>query len=129
PMNLPITIPCTTAEADVTASVATLSSALDNAQQPVRAVYRVMCSTAAWIAQGPAATTFTAVAATDVCTATSPALHRMATGDGPLQATSTGTLPAGLATSTNYWAIALGPSAFQLASSRALALAGTPVDI
>lgn len=43
--------------------------------------------------------------------------------------TTTGVLPAGLATSTNYYVIATSANAFKLASSYANAVAGTPVDI
>lgn len=40
-----------------------------------------------------------------------------------------GTLPTGLSASTTYWAIVTGSTTFKLASSRANALAGTPIDI
>lgn len=69
--------------------------------------------------------TFTA-ATTDVCTASS---HGYETGDGPFQLTTTDTLPAGLATSTNYWIIAIDDDTFKLASSKANATAGTAVDV
>lgn len=69
--------------------------------------------------------TFTA-AATDICTATA---HGLQTGDGPVQLTTTDTLPAGLALLTDYWIIRIDANTFYFASSRANALAGTAVDI
>ena len=39
------------------------------------------------------------------------------------------TLPAGLSAATVYWAIVLSTTTFKLATTRALALAGTAVDI
>lgn len=45
------------------------------------------------------------------------------------QLTTTGTLPTGLATSTDYWVIKIDDDTFQLASSLANAQAGTAVDI
>lgn len=70
--------------------------------------------------------TFTA-AGTDVCTAVA---HGLVTGDGPFQlTTSAADLPDGLLTATDYWIIKLDADTFKLATSLALALAGTPVDI
>ncbi len=69
--------------------------------------------------------TFTA-ATTDIVTATG---HLMTNGDGPLQLTTSGTLPAGLALTTNYWVIFIDTNTFKLATTRALALAGTAVDV
>lgn len=43
--------------------------------------------------------------------------HGRQTGDGPLQVTSTGAIPTGLAALTNYWAIVLDPNTLQLAST------------
>jgi len=51
--------------------------------------------------------------------------HGFYTGDGPIRLT--GTLPAALSLTTEYWVIRSGANTFQLASSRANALAGTPV--
>lgn len=45
------------------------------------------------------------------------ASHGLATGDGPIQLTTTGTLPTGLATSTNYWVIRIDAGTIQLAST------------
>lgn len=70
--------------------------------------------------------TFTADSATDVCTATA---HQMVTGDGPFRATSSGTLPTGLAVDTDYWVNVLGVNTFEFCTSRANALAGTQIDI
>ncbi len=55
--------------------------------------------------------------------------HGMETGDGPFQFTTDGTLPAGLSTATDYWAIKTGADTFMVATSLANALAGTQVDI
>lgn len=43
--------------------------------------------------------------------------------------TSTGTLPAGLSTSTTYYVISVDANTFKLATSRANALAGTAINI
>jgi len=55
--------------------------------------------------------------------------HSLATGFGPLQLVTTGTLPAGLAVETNYWLIKVDDNTLKFASSEADALAGTPVDL
>lgn len=81
--------------------------------------------TAAFTALVNADDTFTA-AADDICTAVA---HGLLTGDGPFQLTTTVTLPAGLSLATNYWVIRLDDDTFSLATSLALALAGTAVDI
>ena len=62
--------------------------------------------------------------ATDTVTWTA---HGKASGFGPVQLT--GTLPTGLATSTDYWIINAGTNAIKFATSRANALASTAVDI
>lgn len=53
--------------------------------------------------------------------------HGLNTGDGPFQLTTTGGLPTGLSTLTNYWAIAVDANTIQLATSLANALAGTAI--
>ena len=63
---------------------------------------------------------------TDAITITA---HGFVTGDGPYQVSSTGTLPGGLAASTDYYAVVIDANTFQLASSRANALVGTIVDL
>ena len=45
------------------------------------------------------------------------------------QMTTSGTLPSGLAVSTNYYVIVLTPNTFELASSLSNALAGTPITL
>lgn len=55
--------------------------------------------------------------------------HGYQTGEGPVQLTSTGTLPAGLALATDYWFIRVDANTYKFATSRANALAGTDVDI
>lgn len=53
--------------------------------------------------------------------------HGLETGDGPIRLTTTDTLPAELAAATDYWVIKVAAGTFNLASSLANALAGTPV--
>jgi len=69
--------------------------------------------------------TFTA-ATTDICTATA---HGFTTGDRVRLTNSGGALPAGLAASTDYYVIKLTADTFKLATSDALATAGTAVDV
>jgi hypothetical protein len=58
------------------------------------------------------------------------AAHGMVTGAGPFRVSNAGgALPAGLAADTDYWIIAPTTGTYKLASSRANALALTPVDI
>lgn len=75
-------------------------------------------------AASPSAKTFTA-AVTDVLTA---AAHGFYTGL-KVQLTTTGTLPAGLALTTDYWVIRVTADTFKLADSLAHADAGTAVDV
>lgn len=70
--------------------------------------------------------TFTAVAATDVCTATDTILTLTGT---EVTFTSTTTLPAGLSTDTTYYLIYQSATTFKVATSLANAYAGTAVDI
>jgi hypothetical protein len=53
--------------------------------------------------------------------------HAMLTGDGPVQLTTTDTLPTGLALATDYYVIYVGVNTIQLATSLENALAGTAV--
>jgi len=55
--------------------------------------------------------------------------HGKDTGYGPVRLTTSGSLPGGLTTSTDYWLIVLGADTFRFASSRANALAGTAIEI
>ena len=56
--------------------------------------------------------------------------HGFTTGEGPVRLTNSGgALPTGLATATDYWVIAVDADTISFATSRALALAGTVVDI
>ncbi len=55
--------------------------------------------------------------------------HTLLTGDGPFQVSTTGGLPTGLVAATDYWVIKLGTYTFKLASTLALALAGTSVAL
>lgn len=74
--------------------------------------------------------TFTADAGTDVCTWTSGANFpsNILTGTR-VQLTTSGTLPAGLATATDYFVIRLSDTTFQLATTFANAVAGIDIDI
>lgn len=77
--------------------------------------------------------TFTANASTDVATWTGGKV-RFETGDGPVRLFTTGTLPAGLSTGTDYWTVwkgaeGDGTGAVAFATSESNALAGTIVDI
>lgn len=123
----PVLVPKTAASVAYTGTPGVLT--LDGTQRPGQAVYELMTTSLAWFAQGIAASTFTATAATDVCTLTGPTTHNQVTGDGPVQLTTTTTLPAGLSLATNYWLIVVDASNVKLATSRANALAGTAVNI
>lgn len=57
------------------------------------------------------------------------AAHGWLTGDGPVQFTTTGTIPAGLSLLTDYYIIKTAANTFKVAASRADALAGTAVAI
>lgn len=76
------------------------------------------------------ADTFTADAGTDVCTYTSTTNNpsNVLTGTR-MRLTTTTTLPAGLATATDYYYIKVTDSTFKLATSYANAIAGTAIDI
>lgn len=77
-----------------------------------------------------ASSTFTADASTDICTGAIFTTSANTTGCA-VTLTSTGTLPAGLATSTTYFVIRVDQNAgtFKLATSLANADAGTAIDI
>lgn len=74
--------------------------------------------------------TFTADASTDVCTYTSTASvpSNILTGTR-VRLTTTTTLPAGLATATDYYVIRVSDTTFKLATSYANAIAGTAINI
>lgn len=74
--------------------------------------------------------TFTADASTDICTYSSTANFpsNILTGTR-VRLTTTTTLPAGLATATDYYVIRVGDSTFKLATSYANAIAGTAINI
>lgn len=55
--------------------------------------------------------------------------HGRKTGDGPMRFTTSGTLPAGLATGTDYWIIVDDADNIQIADSVADAISGTAIDI
>ena len=74
--------------------------------------------------------TFTADAGTDVCTWTTRTSNpsNILTGTR-VRLTTTTTLPAGLATATDYYVIVVDSDTFKLATSYANAVAGTQIDI
>lgn len=74
--------------------------------------------------------TFTADAGTDICTYTSTANipSNLLTGTR-VRLTTTTTLPAGLATATDYYLIKVSDTTFSLATSYTNAIAGTAIDI
>lgn len=76
------------------------------------------------------ADTFTADAGTDICTYTSTTNipSNVLTGTR-MRLTTTTTLPAGLATATDYYYIKVTDSTFKLATSYANAIAGTAINI
>lgn len=70
---------------------------------------------------------FTAANGTEIFTAVA---HGLQTGDGPFQVSNSGgALPAGLTALTDYWIIKIDADTFYLATSLALALAGTFLSI
>ncbi len=89
---------------------------------------RFLGVTAEIVAANPANKTFVAGdvnTTTDVVTVTA---HGFLTGT-LVTLTTTGGLPAGLATSTNYYVIVLTANTIKFASSQANALAGTAIDL
>jgi hypothetical protein len=74
--------------------------------------------------------TFTANAGTDICTWTSTAnIPSNILVGTRVRLTTSGTLPAGLATATDYYVIKVSDTTFKLATSYANAVAGTQIDI
>lgn len=71
--------------------------------------------------------TFTASAATDIMTLNS--TNTPPTGTAVKVSNSGGALPAGLVANTNYFIINVSSSTFKLATTRALANAGTAIDL
>jgi len=74
----------------------------------------------------PPSLTFTADETTETFTSVG---HGHATGAGPFQVSSSGTLPAGLLPTTDYWFIRLTDDTFRLAETAADALADTEITI
>jgi hypothetical protein len=68
---------------------------------------------------------FTVDAAGNTCTAFA---HGLQPAQGPFHVQSSGALPGGLATGTDYWVILVNEDVFQLASSFANATIGAPID-
>jgi hypothetical protein len=71
--------------------------------------------------------TFTTTHGSDLFTQTS---HGFLTGDGPIRVTNSGgALPAGLTADTDYYVIKIDGDTFKVATTRALAFAGTVVNL
>ena len=70
-------------------------------------------------------------ATSDILTVVAVAAESFATGDGPVQLTTSSALPAGLAASTNYWFKRISASTYKLCASKAAALdpSGAVVDV
>ena len=125
----------TSLESAVTATAASIATALDGSQPPGGAMYQLVSSTNCWWAQGIADTVFTAnsgdtfVVASQATGKFTIAAHGLPTGFGPAQLTTSSALPSGLLTSTNYWVIAVDANTIQLTTSLANALAGTFVAV
>lgn len=80
---------------------------------------------AKWVDNTPAAKTFTANAGTDQLTVTAHGL----VDEQIVRLSTTDTLPAGLSTGTDYYVIYVDANTIKLATTRANAIAGTPIDI
>ncbi len=96
-------------------------------------LWRFSSSSACYIRQGdPEAllypdATFTTTHASEIFNL---ATHGLLTGDGPFQLSNVGgALPAGVTALTDYWVIRIDAGTFYLATSLALALAGTNLAI
>jgi hypothetical protein len=72
-------------------------------------------NTAVNVSWTPATKNFTIVNATDVCTSTA---HGLANGQKGRLTNSGGALPAGLATDTDYWLVAVAANTFQLSATK-----------
>ncbi len=84
------------------------------------------------VTPAPVSVTFTADAATDVVSLTSGTMRwngHGATGRAVTVSNSGGGLPAPLVAGTTYWAIDVTNTTLKLATTKALADAGTPIDI
>jgi len=76
--------------------------------------------------------TFETTHASELCTygtIAAPESHGWITGDGPFRLETATTLPTGYATTSLYWIIKVAATTFQLALTKALAVAGTAVTI
>lgn len=109
-------VPCTLALVDVVGFYRVTSVTTTTAQATTNTLGR--------------SATFTADAGTDICTYTSTTSipSNILTGTR-VRLTTTTTLPAGLATATDYYVIKDSDSTFKLATSYADAIAGTQIDI
>jgi hypothetical protein len=89
-------------------------------------LYLLRCDQATWYAQGPNGQSFPKVPVGNTFTI---ANHGFVNGTGPVQCSTTGTLPGGLSPSTNYWLIVIDPNTFAFAASYAQALTGNQITI
>src|SRR5262245_17515907 len=70
--------------------------------------------------------TFTADATTDLLTIID---HELDTGAGPFLVSTTGTLPAGLVPTADYWIVAVDEDSIRLAATQGDALSGVTIDL
>lgn len=120
-------VPVINAADEVAAGAASAQFAtlvMDDSLGVGRKLYLYSANVGTWVAQGVAATVFTADNTTDKLTA---ANHHLQTGT-PVQLTAGTSLPTGLALATTYWAIYVNANTFQLATTRANAFAGTAIN-
>ena len=121
-------ITSTSLEAACGASGAAVASNLNASGFVGQYLYEYGANVASWISQGIAATVFTADSTVAGGTFTVTAGHKLVTGMA-LQVSTSSALPTGLSAATTYWAIVLTSTTFQLATTRANALAGTSLTI
>jgi hypothetical protein len=126
-MSNPVLLTKTSLESAITATAASIATALDGSGVPGQNLYELTSDTNCWVAQGIADTVFTALASSDVCTVAGG--HGMNPGDAFMVSNSGGGLPAGLSAATVYWANVLTSTTFKVYDTRAHALAGTATGL
>ncbi len=89
-------------------------------------IFAVSPETGSWTTHSTNISITTVANATDLFTANS---HGMKTGDGPYRFSTTGTLPAGLSSTTDYYVDVESANTFKVSTTAANAIAGTNVAI
>ena len=127
-MSLYVPIPGSSVEVAFT-TVTTVAANLDNTKIDGQALYQIEVTGAGWFCQGLPTLTFTTDGVSNICIAAG--AGPVVTGMGPVQVSSTVTLPTGLSAATNYWLVdSVGiANGFKLATSYANAIAGTAITI